>query len=143
MHPAFQNGIRLAGWPLEPLSCISGLPRRAPRLTRPTAAQGTTFLSPRVAAGRGKKEDRLQLAQETDLLVPISPAALPPHRGLSAGAWDRPEKSGNFSGTRRRGGEGSLPACEKQQRQALPLAVSCPQVQTLTLSFSPRWRAEG
>lgn len=41
----------------------------------------------------------------------MSPSALPPSlpRGLSTGAWDQPEKSGNFSGTRRRGGEVSQP----------------------------------
>lgn len=84
-HPSgIPECIRLAGWPQELLSCTSDLPSGAASLTTPpppqarcTVVQEAAVPSPRVATGRGKKEDRLQLARETDLLVPISPPRTP------------------------------------------------------------------
>lgn len=82
--PGIPECIRLAGRPQELSSCTSDLPSGAASLTTPPAPQARCTVvqeaavpSPRVAAGRGKKEDRLQLARETDLLVPISPPRTP------------------------------------------------------------------
>lgn len=83
------------GWPWEPWSCqYLWPPHRGCQTDHPhPAGQETTLPSLRVAVEREKKEDRLQLAWETGLLVPISPPRTPAcpslpsrlvHRGLGS-----------------------------------------------------------
>ena len=69
------------------------------------------------------------------------PSSSLPLRGLSTGTWGQPEKSGNLSGTRARGGEVSQPGWDSAPESAggcpAPPLVPCPSLQTLTLSSSP------
>lgn len=117
------------GWPLAARGPVLYLwpPHRAARLARPTVAQGNNSPLRRAwgwAAGRGRKEDRLQLAPETDLLVPISPPALPPPEGCPQGLEISQKSQATFQGPE--GGEGRSPSLRAAQRQAPPLAVPCP-----------------